>query len=422
MSRAVLSPGSLTGTASPPPSKSAAHRAILCAGLASGSSTLTPVSTSADMAATVDCISALGASVHRCENTLQVTGISVPSANAVLDCAESGSTLRFLIPIATALGVKAKFVGHGRLPQRPLGVYLELLPKHGVSVQSENGLPFTVSGQLLPGIYEVPGNVSSQFITGLLFALPLLPKSSELRLTTALQSSAYIDMTIQMLHRFGIRIDSTGSGWIVPGNQQYHACAVSIERDWSQAAFLLTAAAVNGKVSLTGLNPASAQGDREIEALLRRFGAHLTWKDGVLTAEKSVLHGIDIDVSQIPDLAPALAVAGAYAQGRTRLLNGARLRLKESDRLTAMHRMITALGGSAQETDDSLIIHGGISLPGGTVDGCNDHRIIMAACAAALGTQNEVTVTDAGAVRKSWPEFFSVYRSLGGKADVIMGK
>lgn len=421
MSRARILPGTLHGTAAPPPSKSAAHRAILCAGLAQGTSTLTPIGSSADMEATIGCMHALGATPVRDGTALQMTGISVPPAEPVtLDCAESGSTLRFFIPVAAALGVTATFVGHGRLPQRPLGIYLELLPQHGVSCDSAGGLPLTVSGRLQPGLYDLPGDVSSQFITGLLFALPLLSGDSEIRLTTPLQSAAYVEMTVHTLQKFGVQVLCTETGWKVPGNQTYQANNLEIERDWSQAAFLLTAGALSGEVSLTGLDPASAQGDRAIVDLLCRFGADLHWKDGVLTARPGELHGIDIDVGQIPDLAPALAVMGACAPGHTRLLNGARLRLKESDRLASLHRMVCSLGGRAEETADSLILYGS-GLRGGTADGYNDHRVVMAAAVAALHAAHPVVITDAEAVRKSWPDFFEVFGSLGGKADVILG-
>lgn len=420
MSRVYIRPSKLQGTVSPPPSKSAAHRVILCAGLASGTSKLSPIGTSVDMAATIGCIRTLGAATSRRGDTLTVTGIQAPKTPVTLDCAESGSTLRFLIPIAAALGVTATFTGHGRLPQRPLGIYLDLLPEHGVRCKTEGGLPLTVSGRLEPGIYSLPGNVSSQFITGLLFALPLLPGGSEIRLFTPLQSAAYVDMTIHILKQFGIRIIHTGTGWKVPGGQHYYACTAAVERDWSQAAFLLTAGALNSEISLTGLSAASTQGDRAIEPLLRRFGADIRWQNNVLTAKPGPLHGFDIDVSQIPDLAPVLAVAGTFAQGRTRLLNGARLRLKESDRISAMHRMVESLGGRAEETDDSLVIHGS-PLSGGIVDGCNDHRIVMAAAIAGLCTQGPVTITDGQAIQKSWPEFFSVYQSLGGNVDVYVG-
>lgn len=421
MNRARILPGSLHGTAAPPPSKSAAHRAIICAGLARGSSALEPIGTSMDMAATIGCMEKLGASFVRTGNRLQAEGISeLPTAPVTLDCAESGSTLRFLIPLAAALGVTAEFTGRGRLPQRPLDIYLELLPQHGVSCKTSGGLPLLISGQLQPGIYRLPGDVSSQFITGLLFALPLLSGDSEIQLTTPLQSATYVEMTFNTLKKFGVKIIRTETGWQVPGNQTYHAGEQRIERDWSQAAFLLTAGALGGEISLTGLDPDSAQGDRAIEELLRRFGADLSWKNDVLTARPGNLCGIDIDVGQIPDLAPILAVAGAFAQGHTRLLNAARLRLKESDRLTALRRMVCSLGGHAEETKDSLIVYGS-DLSGGTADGCNDHRIVMAAAIAGLRAKHSVVITDAEAVHKSWPEFFDVYQSLGGKANVILG-
>ncbi|MDD3260926.1 MAG: 3-phosphoshikimate 1-carboxyvinyltransferase [Oscillospiraceae bacterium] len=421
MSRAVLSPAVLSGTAAPPPSKSAAHRAILCAALAQGKSILSPIGSSADMQATIGCIKALGAKVKQDGEILTVSGpLCSPKGAVTLSCIESGSTLRFLIPIVGALGISAVFTGCGRLPQRPLGIYLDLLPQHGLSCKSTGGLPLTVSGRLLPGVYSLPGDVSSQFITGLLFALPLLSGESEIRLTSPLQSAAYVQMTCDMLKQFGIAVIPQENGWRVPGGQQYRARQLSVERDWSQAAFLLAAGALGGSVLLSGLNPQSAQGDRAIEPLLRLFGAKLVWQGGILTAQPGPLAGAEIDVGQIPDLAPILAVMGFFAQGRTRLYNAARLRLKESDRLAAMAQMAKALGVRAEQTADSLTLWGG-TVSGGTVSGCSDHRIVMAAAIAALRAEGPVTVTDAQAVQKSWPEFFSVYQSLGGNADVIVG-
>lgn len=424
MSRVRLLPGALHGSLAVPPSKSAAHRALLCAGLAAGESVLSPISGSADMEATLRVLRALGAVSQRSGETLRLTGIGAPvpaAAPVPLDCGESGSTLRFCIPIAGALGVPAAFAGHGRLPQRPLDAYLNLLPRHGLACRSRGGLPLEISGRLRAGRYALAGDVSSQFVTGLLLALPLLPGDSEIALTTPLQSAGYVELTRDIQRAFGVVSTPTGRGWRVPGGQAYRARDFAVERDWSQAAFLLAAGALGGCVSLPGLDPACAQGDRAIERLLGAFGADLSWQGGVLTARPGALHGIAIDAGQIPDLVPILAVVAACAQGRTHIYNAARLRVKESDRLAAMRAGLCALGAHVTEEPDGLWIDGGFPLHGGRAAGCNDHRVVMALAVAALRADGPVEITDAQAVGKSWPSFFEEYQVLGGKADVILG-
>lgn len=418
MSSALLHPGALRGTGCVPPSKSAAHRALLCAALAQGESLLSPIDTSEDMAATLGCIAALGCTFVREDAALRLQGIQSPPQSAALACGESGSTLRFLIPIAGALGVQARFTGKGRLPQRPLGCYARCLPPRGLSLQSEGGLPLTVQGRLQAGLYELPGDVSSQFVTGLLLALPLLQGDSEIRLTSPLQSAAYVEMTRRVQAGFGVQSQVVPSGWHVPGGQCYRPGRWQVERDWSQAAFFLAAGALGGDISLPGLDAASAQGDRAIEALLRGFGANLHWQNGALCAGPGPLHGQVVDAGQVPDLVPILAVVGALAAGETRIVNAARLRLKESDRLDAMAALINALGGHAEQLPDGLVLHGVQAFAGGTVDGRNDHRVVMAAAIAALRAQAPVCVTHAQAVRKSWPSFFADYAALGGQVEL----
>jgi 3-phosphoshikimate 1-carboxyvinyltransferase len=404
MSEVRLSPSVLRGRVQVPVSKSAAHRAMIAAFLAGSKDPLPaqePVSE--DLAATRAALSALNAAIHSGET-------------AHIDCGESGSTLRFLIPIAAALGISAVFTGRGRLPQRPLGVYLECLPQHGAVCESSGGLPFTISGKLRPGIYSLPGNVSSQFITGLMFALPLLNGDSEILLTSPLESAGYAEMTVRTLAEYGITILPSKNGWKIAGRQKYHASRAEIERDWSQAAFFLAGGALGGHVELQGLIPNSTQGDRAAEELFRRFGAQITWNDGILTAEPGDLHGIEIDASQIPDLVPVLAACAALANGRTVIRNAARLRLKESDRLAAMADGLSALGATITQTPDGLDILGTPRLHSGRAEGCNDHRVVMALAIAALRCDGDVTVTDAESIRKSYPNFFRDYNALGGKA------
>lgn len=420
MSLAVISPSVIRGTLTPPPSKSAAHRLLIAAALAGGGR-VRGLSLSADMEATLRAVRGLGVSV-RLDGDAACFSPAPPSSSPSplpVDCGESGSTLRFLIPLYAARGIPAVFTGHGRLPERPLGVYADCLPPHGVTLSAASGLPLTVTGRLTGGDFALPGDVSSQFITGLLFALPLCREDSRIRLTTPLESAGYVDMTLQVLRQAGIRVKPLEDGWFIPGSQTYRPLDTAVESDWSQAAFLLAAGALGGEVTLTGLNPASAQGDREALSLFRRFGAAVEEAPGRITCRKAPLHGIDIDAAQIPDLVPVLAVTAALADGVTHITGAARLRLKESDRLAAVADGIRRLGGRVEESPDSLTITGVSRLAGGRAEGYNDHRIVMALSMAALGCEAPVTVTDAQSVAKSWPAFFEDYRAIGGTAHVI---
>ena len=420
MSLAVISPSIIRGTLTPPPSKSAAHRLLIAAALA-GEGRVRGLSLSADMEATLRAVRGLGVSVRLEGDAACFAPASAPSSPSPLkvDCGESGSTLRFLIPLYAARGIPAVFTGHGRLPERPLGVYADCLPPHGVTLSAASGLPLTVTGRLTGGDFALPGDVSSQFITGLLFALPLCREDSRIRLTTPLESAGYVDMTLQVLRQAGIRVEPLEDGWFIPGSQTYRPLDTAVESDWSQAAFLLAAGALGGEVTLTGLNPASAQGDREALALFRRFGAAVEEAPGRIVCRKAPLHGIDIDAAQIPDLVPVLAVTAALADGVTHITGAARLRLKESDRLAAVADGVRRLGGRVEEGPDFLTITGDSRLAGGRAEGYNDHRIVMALAVAALGCDAPVTVTDAQSVAKSWPAFFEDYRTIGGTAHVI---
>ena len=431
MSSVIIEPSRLNGCVTVPPSKSAAHRAILCAAMAKGVSSLSPIDFSSDITATVHAVKTLGASVEFSHPVLTVDAAPLWGLNAVgaahskcctVDCCESGSTLRFLIPVAAAFGRSVTFTGQGRLPQRPIGVYLDCLPKHGVACETAGGLPLTVSGQLTPGRFEVPGNISSQFITGLLLALPLLQGDSELVLTSPLESAGYVEMTCRIMRDFGVTVEPSSAGWSIPGNQSYLAGAHTVEGDWSQAAFFLAAGALCGDLELTGLDQDSCQGDRAAEALFRAFGAQVCWKNNRLAAEPGTLGGITIDAAQIPDLVPILAATASLCRGTTRIIHAERLRIKESDRLRAMANALNALGGRVTEMPDGLLIEGVNRLHSGKVDGCNDHRIVMAMAIAALRADGPVEITDAESIRKSYPSFFGDYNRLGGKAHgVIVG-
>ena len=409
MSEVRILPSSLRGRAAVPVSKSGAHRAVICAALAGGED---PVpggeAVSEDIAATRGAVAAL---------------LTAGGGAVRLDCAESGSTLRFLIPLAAALGVPAVFTGRGRLPERPVGVYLDCLPHHGVTCETKTGgLPLSVSGRLEPGRFELPGNISSQFITGLLLALPLLGGGSEIVLTSPLESAPYVDMTTETMQAYGVRVRRTETGWEISGNQRYRPDpSYLVERDWSQAAFFLAAGMLGGDVELDGMNPSSAQGDRACRDIFRRLGAEIEWKNGLLRARPGPPAdgptSIAVDASQIPDLVPVLAAAAAVLPGYSVSIGRAeRLRLKESDRLAAMADGLCALGADVRQTPDGLELHGVGLLRGGRAEGRGDHRVVMALAVAALRAEGETVLTDAQSVRKSYPDFFRDYNRLGGKA------
>ena len=384
-----ITPGPLEGTVTPPPSKSQAHRAIL-AQLLAGGGTVSNLETSQDIEAT-----------QRCAAALKAQGTDLP----LLDCGESGSTLRFLIPIALALRGGGRFTGRGRLMERPQKPYFDIFDEKGIFYEQKDGA-LTVKGELKPGEYRLPGNVSSQFVTGLLYALPLLEGESRIVLTSPLESRGYVDMTLDVLDRFGVRVEVLEDGFLVPGDQVFQARDFTIEADWSQAAFWMAAGLLGNPVLTVGLSDQSTQGDRVIDEHFASF-AWGTWRT------------VEIDVSNCPDLLPPLAVMAAFHDGTTRLINAARLRLKESDRLATVTKMLTALGGQVEEGPDWLAIPGTRFLRGGTVDGANDHRIVMAAAIAATRCTGPVTILGAEAVNKSYPTFWEEYKRLGGEFDVL---
>ncbi|MBE6753854.1 MAG: 3-phosphoshikimate 1-carboxyvinyltransferase [Ruminococcaceae bacterium] len=410
----TVTPSLLCGKVAAIPSKSDAHRLLIASAFADRPTTLMMRGSSEDIDATIGCLRAIGAGIDKQADRVVVTPVSNIPPRPLLDCRESGSTLRFMLPVAAAVCESAAFVGQGRLPQRPIGELREALTGGGVAFSSDR-LPFEISGRLNAGDYRLPGGISSQYITGMLMALPLTGGESEIILTDALRSGAYVDITLDVLKRFGIEIKKSHCGYLVPAGQRYRSVGqVDVDGDWSNGAFLLCMGAIGGSVTVTGLRAHSPQGDKAITDLLRRFGAKVTADGDSVTVSGGRLVGCEVDIDETPDLLPALAMVAAFAEGETRFVNGERLRIKESDRLAACADLLHDLGGDAEETADGLIVRGG-GLRGGSTHGQGDHRIVMAAAIAAVGCTEEVTITGYGAVNKSYPAFFEDYAALGGK-------
>ena len=411
------SPGGIGGVIAAPPSKSMAHRAVLCAALAVGRSHITHLEFSKDISATLSAAAQLCAAVDigADDATVQGLGHFLP-LTAPVDCCESGSTLRFLIPIASLTGQPVTFTGRGRLMERPQSVYEALYREQNLRFeQSPAGL--TVEGALTPGDYRLAGNVSSQFISGLLFALPLLPGDSQLHLIPPVESRSYIDMTRAVQATFGVHsrwLDETTL--LLPGGQQYHPCDYNVEGDYSQAAFPAVLGAVCGGVTITGLAPDTLQGDAAILDILRRCGAVFTRTGDSVTFAKAPLHGVDIDLADCPDLGPVLMVLGLLCEGTTVIRNAERLRLKESDRIAAMEAELRACGGVLESDGGTITVHGcaeRLHAPAAPLHGHNDHRVVMSLAVLAAAAGLPLTVDDAEAIQKSWPGFFADAAPLG---------
>lgn len=428
----TITPGKLSGAVTPPPSKSQAHRLLIAAALADGESHLDNVARSQDIEATISCLDNLGAGFTWEGSRLTVRGMGANPMSPLrrmayphLDCGESGSTLRFLIPVALAVRGGGIFTGRGRLMERPLAPYFDLFDEKGIFHERKDGV-LTVTGMLSPGEYRLPGDVSSQFVTGLLYALPLLEGDSEIILTSPLESRGYVDMTLEALGQFGVSVEAWENGWHIPGGQLYQPRSLTVEGDWSQAGFWYAAQVLGNPVTVEGMNPRSIQGDREIldwarmvknEPMTGGFTVPILGEGPVEESSPSPSGGcaVSIDVSQNPDLVPPLAVMGALMNGLLQIQNAARLRIKESDRLASVTQVLSALGADVTEGSGSLTILGKGILAGGVkVDSFNDHRIAMMAAIAATRCETPVTIAGAECVAKSYPDFWEEYERLGG--------
>ena len=417
-------PAPLKGSVAAPASKSEAHRRMICAGLTKGTTTLGGFMDSADIAATARCLKALGAQIEEKDDALTINGYAKKiSKLPVLDCGESGSTLRFFVPIALAAAGGGVFRMHGRLGQRPMDVYRDLFVPRGVrwrmGVGCDGAAELTVKGALEAGHYVMPGNVSSQFVSGLLFALPLLGEDSTLTVEPPVESAGYIRMTVEALTQSGIQLEEIAPfSWRIAGNQTYQAKDGRLSGDYSQAAVLLCAGALGHQVTVTGLSRETTQGDRAVLAHLAALGAQVQEDASGVTVTAEALRGATLDMSNCPDIAPILALVCQMAEGASRLTGCGRLRLKECDRLAATVESLNLLGGSARAEGDTIVIQGAKTLKGGvTLPDYNDHRMVMLGMIAASIAKEPVTVQGVEALNKSWPEFVNVYQNLGGKAE-----
>ena len=411
----------LGGTVKAIASKSQAHRLLISSALSDSPVELICTESSEDIEATARCLKGLGAHIVKTDVGFHITPISTAPRSASLDCGESGSTLRFMLPIACALGVNAAFYSSGRLPQRPLSPLYEELIAHGCSLSEQGTVPLRCAGQLKHGRYTISGGISSQFISGLLFALPLLSGDSVLEVTGHIESRSYIDLTLSALSKFNINIPEQNSSFLIDGNQKYISPEKAVvEGDWSNAAFWLCAGAISHKpVTCTGLNHDSRQGDRAISELLIEFGANVEIDEDSITVCCGSLTGMEIDARHIPDLVPVLAAVASVSKGRTLIKNAGRLRFKESDRLKTVEETLKTLGADIRQTDDGLIISGKERLRGGRISSFGDHRIAMSAAIIAGRCLEPVIITGAEAVNKSYPSFFDDYISLGGSVQML---
>ncbi len=430
---AVVQPTPLAGEICAPSSKSETHRALICAAFAPGTTDIDCTTTSDDIDATADCLEALGARIARTERGFRVRPVSgssasdnvpAPNRGATLDCRESGSTLRFLLPVVCALGCEATMTGRGRLPQRPLSPLYEQLLEHGATLSRQGELPLAVGGRLRAGRFHLPGNVSSQFVTGLLLAAPLLGAPLEIVVSEPVESRPYLDITLEVMKAFGVDVSSSREQY-ADGSRAlvFDVCAsgyrspdsLTIGGDWSNAAFWLAAGAIGRRgVAIRGLDVTSAQGDRQILAALSLLGAHVLRSPEGAAMRPADLHSTTLNVSSCPDLVPPLAAVASFSSGTTRITGASRLRLKESDRLETVAAAVNALGGSCVIADDDLLITGSSTLAGGVVDAAGDHRIAMMAAVMATRCVEPTTIVGAECVNKSYPNFFRDFSELGG--------
>lgn len=407
-----LKPFSACGSIVAPPSKSVAHRLLICAALKKGETIIKNCGDSADVLATASCLTSLGAKIDCCGKDVRVKGIEVVRKGEILNAGESGSTLRFLIPVACALGADATFTGTEKLLSRPSQPLIEQMQKHGVSADG-----FSFKGKLTSGVYEIDASVSSQYITGLLFALPILSGDSTIIMKGDIVSKDYISITLSALEKSGIVFNKLGNSIVIQGNQEYKLPDDCVcEGDWSGSAFPLTLGAISGEVTVSGLDVNSFQGDKEILSVLEKAGAKITIDGDRVTAKKGELKGFDQNFENVPDLAPICAVLSSVCNGESVFTGIERLKIKESDRVKTTLNLLHASGIVASELNGKMTIKGGAP-KGANYDGANDHRIVMASAVLSAVATSQSVIKGWRAIEKSYPNFFEDYIALGGIVD-----
>jgi 3-phosphoshikimate 1-carboxyvinyltransferase len=412
-----IKPGRIGGIIKAIPSKSISHRAIIAAGLAEGESRIGNVLMSDDIEATCEAMETFGATINHCGNSLDIIAKGIlRQPSHPINCRESGSTLRFLTPFGGLVSEPVVFKGKEGLSKRPMKPYLDMFERQGIRCESKGGLPLVIEGKLEPGKYRLEGDVSSQFISGLLFSLPLLDGDSEIEITTPLESKGYVDLTMEILDKFGIVVEHDNYQLFrVKGKQAFKSIDMDIEGDYSQAAFWMIAGILGNGISISGLNPNSKQGDLKIIEIIQQMGAKVAFEGSNLVVNPSHTKGVVIDASQIPDLVPIITVLAALSEGKTEITNASRLRIKESDRLKSIATELNKLGAQVLEQPDGLVIFGKERLKGGVVNSWNDHRIAMSLAIASVRCEGKVIIENCEAIEKSYPDFFNDFASLGGR-------
>ncbi|RRD40461.1 3-phosphoshikimate 1-carboxyvinyltransferase [Leptotrichia sp. OH3620_COT-345] len=425
-----IKPGIISGQIEIPPSKSYSHRAVIAASLAEnrGKSEITNLKFSVDIKTTVEIMEKWGADIIKGESSLMIKGNNgkVIPKDRYTQCNESGSTVRFLIPVGLTSENELIFDGKGKLVSRPLNSYYKIFEKQGIFYETEKGgLPLKVKGKLRSGVYEIDGNISSQFITGLLYALPLLEGNSEIKINKILESKGYVDLTLEILKLSGIEIKNNGyKSFEIKGKQTYKTFNYIVEGDYSQGAFWIVAGIIASKqdneIKCLHLNKNSLQGDKEIIEIVQRMGANLEIYDDCVIVKPSKTKGTVIDISQCPDIGPILTVLAALSKGKTEIINAERLRIKESDRITSIRTELNKIGAEIEETENSLIIQGVDKFKGGAVlSAWNDHRIAMSLAVASIRCEEEIIIEEAESVKKSYPHFWEDFRKMGGDVTEI---